>query len=111
MTQLMVRTMTKVQVHLAITYTGIEGLTVKLGSGSDQSNSTVGVTADYTTMSAYLMLTDPFTACEYQASEYDHTSPASKDQEVTSWGFIIHSVMMIFRVSYGQETIENGRSQ
>ena len=89
---------------LGLTYTGIEGLTVKLGSGSDQSNSQVE--ADYTTMSASYAY-GSFTV-GLSSSEYDHTT-ASKDQEVTSWG-VSYTVNDDISISYGQETIENGRS-
>jgi outer membrane protein OmpU len=86
---------------LGLTYTGVEGLTVKLGSGSDQSNSQVE--ADYTTMSASYAY-GSFTI-GLSSSEYDHTT-ASKDQEVTSWG-ISYTVNDDISISYGQETIEN----
>ena len=87
---------------LGLVYTGIEGLTVKLGSGND--NSTAGTDADYTTMSASYVY-GSITA-GISSSEYDHTS-AGNDQETQSWG-LTYTVTDDISVSYGQETIENG---
>ena len=86
---------------LGLVYTGIEGLTVSLGSGNDQSNSTVE--ADYTTMKASYAYGSITAAVS--ASEYDHTT-ASKDQEVKSWG-LTYTVTDDISVSYGRDTIEN----
>ena len=86
---------------LGIVYTGIEGLTVSLGSGNDQSDSTVE--ADYTTMKAAYVYGSITAAIS--ASEYDHTT-ASKDQEVKSWG-LTYTVTDDISVSYGRDTIEN----
>ena len=66
---------------LSLVYSGIEGLTVSLGSGNDQSSSIVE--ADYTTMKAAYVYGSITAAIS--ASEYDHTT-ATKDQEVKSWG-------------------------
>jgi outer membrane protein OmpU len=84
-----------------ITYTGIEGLTVKFGSGED--NSTVGVTVDQTVMGLSYAY-GPITA-SVSSSDYDHTTTAS-DQEVTSWA-LSYTVSDAISVSYGQETIDN----
>ena len=86
---------------LGIVYTGIEGLTVSLGSGNDQSDSTVE--ADYTTMKAAYVYGSITAAIS--ASEYDHTT-ASKDQEVQSWG-LTYTVTDDISVTYGVDTIEN----
>ena len=86
---------------LGIVYTGIEGLTVSLGSGNDQSDSTVE--ADYTTMKAAYVYGSITAAIS--ASEYDHTV-ATKDQEVKSWG-LTYTVTDDISVSYGQDKIEN----
>jgi outer membrane protein OmpU len=86
---------------IGLVYTGIEGLTVSLGSGSDQS--TVAEDADYTTMKASYAYGSITAAVS--ASEYDHTT-ASKDQEVQSWN-LSYTVTDDISVSYGQETIEN----
>jgi outer membrane protein OmpU len=84
-----------------IAYTGIEGLTVKFGSGED--NSKAGLSADYTTMSVSYAF-GSITA-SVSSSEYDHTT-ASYDQEVQSWG-LSYTVSDAISVSYGQEVIEN----
>ena len=86
---------------IGLVYTGIEGLTVSLGSGNDQSNSQVE--ADYTTMKASYVYGSITAAIS--ASEYDHTT-ASKDQEVQSWG-LTYTVTDDISLSYGQDTIEN----
>ena len=86
---------------LSLVYTGIEGLTVSLGSGTDQSNSTKD--ADYTTMKASYAYGSITAAIS--ASEYDHTT-ATKDQEVKSWG-LTYTVTDDISVSYGQDKIEN----
>ena len=86
---------------LGLVYTGIEGLTVSLGTGND--NSTVAVDADYTTMKASYVY-GSITA-SVSASEYDHTNLTS-DQEVKSWG-LTYTVTDDISVSYGQDTIEN----
>jgi outer membrane protein OmpU len=88
---------------LGLVYTGIEGLTVSLGTGNDQSDSQVE--ADYTTMKAAYVYSSITAAIS--ASEYDHTS-ASKDQEVKSWG-LTYTVTDDISVSYGQDTIENSQ--
>ena len=84
-----------------ITYTGIEGLTVKFGSAED--NSTVGETVDQTVMGLSYAY-GPITA-SVSSSDYDHTTAAS-DQEVTSWA-LSYTVSDAISVSYGQETIDN----
>jgi outer membrane protein OmpU len=86
---------------IGLVYTGIEGLTVKLGSGND--GSTAGTDADYTTMSASYVYGSITAAIS--ASEYDHTD-LSADQEVKSWG-LTYTVTEDISVSYGQDTIEN----
>ena len=86
-----------------LVYTGIEGLTVSLGTGNDQS--TAAVDADYTTMKAeYVFEVMPITV-GVSASEYDHTT-AANDQEVKSWG-LSYTVTDDISISYGQDTIEN----
>ena len=86
---------------LGLVYTGIEGLTVSLGTGND--NSTVAVDADYTTMKASYVY-GSITA-SVSASEYDHTT-AANDQEVKSFG-LSYTVTDDISISYGQDTIEN----
>ena len=86
---------------IGLVYTGIEGLTVSLGSGND--NSTAGVDADYTTMKASYVYGSITAAIS--ASEYDHTT-AANDQEVTSFG-LTYTVTDDISISYGQDKIEN----
>ena len=84
-----------------LVWTGMEGLTVSLGTGND--NSTAAVDADYTTMKASYVYGSITAAIS--ASEYDHTT-AANDQEVKSWG-LSYTVTDDISISYGQETIEN----
>ena len=86
---------------LGLVYTGIEGLTVSVGTSED--NSVVAENADYTTMKvayAYGSIT-----AGISSSEYDHTT-AANDQEVKSWN-LAYTVSDSISVSYGQEKIEN----
>jgi outer membrane protein OmpU len=86
---------------LGLVYTGVEGLTVSVGTAED--NSVVAVNADYTTMKvayAYGSIT-----AGISSSEYDHTT-AANDQEVKSWN-LAYTVSDAISVSYGQENIEN----
>jgi outer membrane protein OmpU len=86
---------------LGVVYTGVEGLTVSVGTAED--NSVVAVNADYTTMKvayAYGSIT-----AGISSSEYDHTT-AANDQEVKSWN-LAYTVSDAISVSYGQEKIEN----
>jgi outer membrane protein OmpU len=86
---------------LGLVYTGIEGLTVSVGTSED--NSVVAENADYTTMKvAYVY--GSITA-GISSSEYDHTT-AANDQEVKSWN-LAYTVSDAISVSYGQEKIEN----
>ena len=88
---------------LGLVYTGIDGLTVSLGTGND--NSTVAVDADYTTMKAeYAFENFPLTV-GVSSSEYDHTT-AANDQEVKSFG-LTYTVTDDISISYGQDQIEN----
>jgi outer membrane protein OmpU len=86
---------------LGLVYTGIEGLTVSVGTSED--NSVVAENADYTTMKvayAYGSIT-----AGISSAEYDHTT-AANDQEVKSWN-LAYTVSDSISVSYGQEKIEN----
>ena len=86
---------------LGLVYTGIEGLTVSVGTSED--NSVVAENADYTTMKvAYVY--GSITA-GISSAEYDHTT-AANDQEVKSWN-LAYTVSDAISVSYGQEKIEN----
>ena len=84
-----------------LVYTGIEGLTVSLGTGNDQSTALVD--ADYTTMKASYAYGSITAAIS--ASEYDHTT-AANDQEVKSFG-LTYTVTDDISITYGQDKIEN----
>ena len=86
----------------AVSYTGIEGLTLNYGVGED--NSTSGSTADVTTMKASYAY-GPITVA-YSDTEYDDET-ANQDQEVSSFN-ISYTISDAISVSYGEETIEDG---
>jgi outer membrane protein OmpU len=82
------------------TYTGIDGLSLSFGKGSD--NGTVNTDKDQTIMKASYAY-GSFTV-GYSNNEFDHTS-ANSDQEVTSMN-ISYTMSDAVSVSYGEETIE-----
>jgi outer membrane protein OmpU len=82
------------------TYTGIEGLSLSFGKGTD--NTTVNVDADQTIMKVSYAY-GPVTV-GYSNNDYDHTS-ANSDQEVKSMN-ISYTLTDAISVSYGEETIE-----
>jgi outer membrane protein OmpU len=86
---------------LGVVYTGVEGLTVSVGTSED--NSVVAENADYTTMKVSYVY-GSITA-GISSAEYDHTT-AANDQEVKSWN-LAYTVSDAISVSYGQEKIEN----
>ena len=86
----------------AVSYTGIEGLTLNYGVGED--NTTAGSTADVTTMKASYAY-GPITVA-YSDTEYDDET-ANQDQEVSSFN-ISYTISDAISVSYGEETIEDG---
>jgi outer membrane protein OmpU len=83
-----------------LTYTGIDGLSVSFGKGSD--NSTKNVDKDQTVMKASYAY-GPITV-GYSSSDYDHTT-ANSDQETTSIN-LSYTISDSLSVSYGEETIE-----
>ena len=86
----------------AVTYTGVEGLTVKYGTGED--NQTAGSFADQTAMFASYAY-GPITVA-YSHSEYDDVT-ANQDQEVESMN-IAYTVSDEISLAYGTTTIEDG---
>ena len=86
----------------AVSYTGIEGLTLNYGVGED--NSVAGSTADVTTMKASYAY-GPVTVA-YSDTEYDDET-AAQDQDVTSFN-VSYTVSDAISISYGEETIEDG---
>jgi outer membrane protein OmpU len=84
-----------------LTYTGMEGLTVSLGQGND--NSTVGVDIEQTVMSASYAI-GSFTV-GYSNNDYDHTT-AANDQETTSYS-VAYTMSDSLSFSYGMTDIDN----
>jgi outer membrane protein OmpU len=85
---------------IGVSFTGVEGLTVKLGRADDNSAQTTDATQ--TTMSASYAM-GSFTV-GYSNSDYDHTTSTS-DQEVTSYG-VSYTVSDSISISYGVEDFE-----
>jgi outer membrane protein OmpU len=85
---------------IGLSFTGVEGLTVKLGRADDNSAQTTDATQ--TTMSASYAM-GSFTV-GYSNSDYDHTTSTS-DQEVTSYG-VSYTVSDSISISYGVEDFE-----
>jgi outer membrane protein OmpU len=85
---------------LGVVYTGMEGLTLSLGKGDD--NSTVAIDAEQTVMKVTYAY-GPITF-GYSNSDYDHTTSTS-DQETTSFN-LSYTVSDAISISYGEETIE-----
>jgi len=85
---------------IGASFTGVEGLTVKLGRADDNSAQTTDATQ--TTMSASYAV-GSFTV-GYSNSDYDHTTSTS-DQEVTSYA-VSYTVSDSFSISYGVEDFE-----
>ena len=86
----------------AVSYTGVEGLTLNYAVGED--NSTAGSTADVTTMKASYAY-GPITVA-VSDTEYDDET-ANQDQQVSSFN-ISYTVSDAISISYGEETIEDG---
>jgi outer membrane protein OmpU len=85
----------------AISYTGVEGLTLDYGIG--ENNGTNGTTADVTTVKASYAY-GPITV-GYSETEYDsESSAADEDQEVTSFN-VSYTVTDDISISYGSEEI------
>jgi len=83
----------------AVTYTGIEGLTVSAGKGD---GNTPGKTIESTTWIAsyaYGLIT-----VGYSSHDYDHTD-ATSDQKTTSWK-VSYTVSDELSVTYGAEKID-----
>jgi outer membrane protein OmpU len=86
---------------IGLSYTGVEGLTVSLGQGNDES--TINVDIEQTTMKASYAF-GPLTISASQ-SDYDHTT-AANDQEVTSYN-VAYTVSDAISISYGMEDLDN----
>ena len=87
----------------AATYTGVEGLSVSYGAGSDDSGIAT-TNADVQSMKASYAL-GSFTVA-YSDHEYDSVT-ATRDQDTTSYS-LAYTVSDAISVTYGEETIDSG---
>jgi len=87
-----------------VTYTGIEGLSVSLGQGTNDASAGTANNADVTTMKASYAY-GPVTVA-YSDHEYD-SATAARDQEVKS-ASISYTVSDAISISYGTETFDSG---
>ncbi len=89
----------------AATYTGVEGLSVSYGAGSDDSGIAT-TNADVTSMKASYAI-GSFTVA-ISDHEYDSVT-ATRDQDTTSYS-IAYTVSDAISVTYGQETMDSGET-
>jgi outer membrane protein OmpU len=83
----------------AISYTGVEGLTVNYGVGEQEASSTAqGDTTSMSASYAYGSFTVGYSENDYQ------TETSGEDQETTSWK-LSYTVSDAISVSYGEDTI------
>jgi outer membrane protein OmpU len=87
----------------AATYTGVEGLSVSYGAGSDDSGIAT-TNADVQSMKISYAL-GSFTVA-YSDHEYDSVT-ATRDQETTSFS-LAYTVSDAISVTYGEETMDSG---
>jgi len=85
------------------TYTGVEGLSVSYGSGTNDAGATA-FKADVTTMKASYAY-GPITVA-YSDHEFD-SATATRDQDTTSYS-IAYTVSDAISISYGTEEIDSG---
>jgi len=85
------------------TYTGVEGLSISYGVGTDNSGI-LTTNADVTTMKASYAL-GSFTVA-YSDHEYDSVT-ATRDQDTTSYS-IAYTVTDAISISYGTEELDSG---
>ena len=88
------------------TYTGIEGLSVSYGVGTNDGSAGTGNNADVTTMKASYAY-GPVTLA-YSDHEFDSAS-ATRDQDVQSYS-IAYTVTDGISVTYGTETFDSGET-
>lgn len=88
---------------LGFTYTGIEGLTVSAGTGTNDGAAGTANNADVTTMKAKYAY-GPVTLA-YSNHEYD-SSNATRDQDVTSIS-LAYTLTDSISISYGEETFDS----
>jgi outer membrane protein OmpU len=88
------------------TFTGVEGLSVSYGVGSNDGSAGTGNNADVTTMKASYAV-GPVTLA-YSDHEFDSAS-ATRDQDTTSYS-IAYTVTDGISITYGTETIDSGET-
>jgi outer membrane protein OmpU len=87
-----------------LTYTGVEGLSVSFGQGTNDASAGTANNADVTTMKASYAY-GPITVA-YSDHEFD-SATATRDQEVKS-ASIAYTVSDSISISYGTETFDSG---
>ena len=88
----------------ALTYTGVEGLTVSYGTGSDDSPA--GTTTDSDTDTMKLSYAYGPVTLAYSDTTHD-SNTATADQDVTSYK-LSYTVSDAISISYGEEDIASG---
>ena len=88
------------------TYTGVEGLSISYGVGSNDGSAGTANNADVTTMKATYAY-GPVTL-GYSDHEFD-SATATRDQDVTSYS-IAYTVTDGISVTYGTETFDSGET-
>ena len=88
------------------TYTGIEGLSISYGVGSNDGSAGTANNADVTTMKASYAY-GPVTLA-YSDHEFD-SATATRDQDVQSYS-IAYTVTDGISVTYGTETFDSGET-
>jgi len=89
-----------------LTYTGVEGLSVSYGAGSNDAASGTTLDADVTTMKASYAYGSVTVA--YSDHEFD-SATATRDQDTTSYS-IAYTVSDAISVTYGTEEIDSGET-
>ena len=88
------------------TYTGIEGLSVSYGVGTNDGSAGTAFNADVTTMKASYAV-GPVTL-SYSDHEFD-SGTATRDQDTTSYA-VSYTVTDGISITYGTETIDSGET-
>ena len=88
----------------ALTYAGIDGLSVSYGKGSNDSSATIADNSDTTSIKATYAY-GPITLA-YSDHEFD-SNTATKDQDTTSYK-VSYTVSDAISISYGEEEMESG---
>ena len=88
----------------ALTYAGIDGLSVSYGKGSNDSSATIANNSDTTSIKATYAY-GPITLA-YSDHEFD-SNTATSDQDTTSYK-VSYTVSDAISISYGEEEMESG---